>query len=445
MEKKLVPILLMVVIVFNFILCNFAYADTLDDITSVTSAVTRYGGNGTIKGEAVQSLIENGTDSQGNSMNEKNFGISLGGLIFQDLASVIDAFPITIQTIMSVITLNPNSSQTAFTTLTDGSGIHDFINRFFSLSGSNPNHYTIERTVFNEISIFNIDVFNQSESYTNSAGENKEVIFQHYLNLKFKESVTGWFYSIRLIAMMINLCVLIYVGIRMAITTIASEEAKYKKMLFWWVESMIMLFCLHYIIYAILYIGNVILNIINILRVSAIESGNVATFEDIIINRIYLAMMIDSGSRFFLYSLFFWFLTGIQVKFLLTYLKRTFTVLFLVVISPLITVTFPIDKLGNGKAEAFEMWLKELVINVLIQPIHAIVYLVFVYTAGKIAATAPWVAMIFLLSLGRVENIVRNVFKITDSVDNVNMARNGGGKGPGIGATLRMLMPGRGK
>ena len=43
-----------------------------------------------------------------------------------------------------------------------------------------------------------------------------------------------------------------------------------------------------------------------------------------------------------------------------------------------------------------------------------------------------------LLSLGKVENIVRNIFKVTDSVDNVNLATKGG-KGPGIGGTFKMF------
>ena len=307
-----------------------------------------------------------------------------------------------------------------------------------SILGTLGDHFTIERVVFNEIALFNIDVFNQEDSFTNGSGEHTETIYQHNLILKLKENVTQWFYIVRLLATMINLCVLIFVGIKMASSSIASEEAKYKKLLVWWVEGMVLLFCLHYIMYAIIFLGNLLLNIVNILRFSAIANDKAVSFEDIIINRIYLAMMINSGTKFFLYSIFFWILTFLQLKFFFLYMKRTFTVMFLVVVSPLITVTFPIDKMDNGRAEAFEQWFKEFVINIIIQPIHAIVYLVFVYLAGKIAETAPIVGMVFLLSLGRIENIVRNVLKITDSVANVNSATKGG-KGPGLGGAMKMF------
>ena len=120
--------------------------------------------------------------------------------------------------------------------------------------------------------------------------------------------------------------------------------------------------------------------------------------------------------RIFLYSLFFWFITAMHIKFFLAYFKRTFTVYFLAIISPFITVTYPIDKMGDGKAQAFENWLKEFFINLFIQPIHAAIYIVFVFTAGRIAEKAPMVAMIFLLSLSEVEKIVRKVFGTPASV-----------------------------
>ena len=423
MKKKLVPMLLIVVIVFNFILGTVSYADKDDERLNDLS---RYGGNETIKGEAVQSLSENGTDSKGNTMEHTNFGVSLIGVLFQIIASIVDSFPMTVQSILSGLTTNPTNS-----------GELGFVKTIIGLDLEN--HFTIERTVFNEIAIFNIDVFNQDESFTNGSGSHTETIYQNYRNLELKQQVTRWYYIIRLIASMINLCILIYIGIKMAISSAATEEAKYKKMIIWWVESMIMLFMLQYIMYIIIALGNVLMNIINSLRFNLIANEAAVSFEDKIITRIYRAFEISGGTRFFFYSVCFWFLTAMHLKFFITYIKRTYTVCFLVVISPLITVTFPIDKLDNGKAEAFEKWLKEFIINVMIQPIHAIVYLVFIYTAGKIAEKAPLVAMIFLLSIGRIENIVRHIFQITDSVNNVNSAMQGGGKGPGFVGIAKMF------
>lgn len=424
MKKKLLSVLLIIVLVFNFIYTTNVYAD-LDDVSKDFS---RYGGNSTIKGEAAQSIVENGTDSSGTSMTHQNAGPSFVGVLLQILASIIDAVPIALQSLMSLFTVNPSSS-----------GDASFSGAISSL-GATANHFTIERAVFNEVSMFNIDVFNFDESYTNGIGEHTETIYQSDLILTLKKSVAGWYYACRLLAMMINLCVLIYVGIKMAISTVASEEARYKKMLISWAESMLVLFFLHYIMYALIQVGHVILNIINVLRYNAIAENSSISFEDVIIDQIYLQFTISSGFSFFLYSIFFWFLTSLQLKFFITYMKRMFTVMFLTVISPFITVTYSIDKMGDGKAQAFEAWFKEFLINIAIQPIHAGIYLVFVYTAGKIAQKAPWVAMLFLLSLGRVENAVRNIFGIVDSVQNVDEARKEKKGGAGFGGMMKMFM-----
>ena len=65
-------------------------------------------------------------------------------------------------------------------------------------------------------------------------------------------------------------------------------------------------------------------------------------------------------------------------------MKRFLMVGFLIVISPLITITYSIDKAGDGKAQAFSTWLKEFMVNILIQPLHALIYLVFVLMAKRL-------------------------------------------------------------
>lgn len=81
-------------------------------------------------------------------------------------------------------------------------------------------------------------------------------------------------------------------------------------------------------------------------------------------------------------------------------------------ISPLITITYSIDKAGDGQAQAFSNWIKEFLLNVLIQPLHALIYMVFVFTANNIAAQSPIVAVAFLMSMGTVEKMVKTVFNI---------------------------------
>ena len=403
MKKKLLAVLLIIVLVFNFICTSHVYADLDDESTGIPES----NGSGTVDPNAAQELIDNGKDPDG---NEPTIGSTLIGLIFQAIALLFNSFPMTIQIFMTQMAKNPTASNNP---LKDAA---DFTIDLISLNTNVKDFFTIERTVFNEVALFNIDVFDLDDTYTVGSGADQETINQSPTILKLKESTAGWFYACRLLAMMINLCVLIYIGIKMAISTVSSEEARYKKMLISWLESMVVLFLLHYIMSFAISLGNIVLNIIYNLR----EGMTVEGFETIIMGKIYNAISEKTGMQVFLYSVFFWFLTLIQVKFFITYFKRILSIMFLTIIAPFITVTYPIDKMGDGKAQAFEAWFKEYIINIAIQPIHAAIYLVFVFTAGSIAEKAPFVAMVFLLSLGRVENLVRNVFGITDSISMKN-------------------------
>lgn len=85
-------------------------------------------------------------------------------------------------------------------------------------------------------------------------------------------------------------------------------------------------------------------------------------------------------------------------------------------ISPLVTITYSIDKAGDGKAQAFSTWMKEFMLNVLIQPLHAIIYLVFLLTANEIAERAPLVAIALLMAMGQAERMVKTIFDVKDGV-----------------------------
>ena len=70
--------------------------------------------------------------------------------------------------------------------------------------------------------------------------------------LILKEAIATWYYLIRTISIAVMLLALIFIGIKMATTTIASEKAFFQRMLFDWVAGMILVFGIHYIMVFIL-------------------------------------------------------------------------------------------------------------------------------------------------------------------------------------------------
>ena len=59
--------------------------------------------------------------------------------------------------------------------------------------------------------------------------------------------VIHWFSAILNIEIVLSMSVLLYIGIRMLLSTVAQDKAKYKQMLIDWVVSLCLLFFMHYI------------------------------------------------------------------------------------------------------------------------------------------------------------------------------------------------------
>ena len=75
----------------------------------------------------------------------------------------------------------------------------------------------------------------------------------------FRTSVAQWYYTLRLIAAGGLLIILIYVGIKMALSTIAKDQARYKEMFMDWVSSVALLFMLHWIIAFVITVNNALM------------------------------------------------------------------------------------------------------------------------------------------------------------------------------------------
>lgn len=67
-----------------------------------------------------------------------------------------------------------------------------------------------------------------------------------------RKTVASWYYALRNFAIVALLCVLVYVGIRMIMSTVAQDKNKYKSMFKDWLVALCLLFVMHYIMIGIL-------------------------------------------------------------------------------------------------------------------------------------------------------------------------------------------------
>lgn len=389
--KKTIALLLVILLMFNFIFANGVYAAQSDD----DEEDSVWGQSADYSSESFAGLTESGTDDDNNEFTFGSLGTSIIGFITGLISRLLNAFiALQIDLIMSDLTCSTE--------------INDDGNKEFQF------FFTIDRAVFNRVPLFNVNYFDTEETY--SVGDTD--LQANASNLAIKESVTGVYFLCRILALAIGLLVLIYIGIRMAISTVASEQAKYKKMLISWVESVIIIFLMPYLISLIFSFGEVLTDSFYGIRNQLLgknatgTAGTYDIFEDTIRTNALNLVTGASGLQLTLWSIIYWCLLFAEMKFLWTYLKRFLMVGFLIAISPLITITYSIDKAGDGKAQAFSIWFKEFIVNVLIQPLHALIYVIFVLTANAIAASSPIVALAMLMAMGQVERMVKVIFDL---------------------------------
>ncbi len=387
--KKLVTSMLLIVLLFNFIFLNSSYGAAEDNADDSVLAQEAKPSDGMMK-----SILEEGTaahkqdDSIKTTLSFANFGSSIVGFVLGILSRLFNA----------VIALELDIIFGQLTYTVENGELQYFV--------------TIDRLVFNRIPLLNANYFNTNDTY--KIGDLELPINEN--NKLIKESIASVYTICRILALIIGLVVLVYIGIRMAISTVASEQAKYKKMLIGWFESIVIIFAMPYIMAALFTIEEVLIGVFYELRNSLMGGNTNEVFENVVRNIVLELVFSASGIELTMWSIMYWVLLYMEIKFLWTYTKRFFMIGFLVAIAPLVTITYSIDKAGDGKAQAFSNWLKEFMLNVLIQPLHAIIFLVIVMTANNIASKAPIIAIFLLLSMGTVEKMVRVVFNVSDSV-----------------------------
>lgn len=92
------------------------------------------------------------------------------------------------------------------------------------------------------------------------------------------------------------------------------------------------------------------------------------------------------------------------------YVKRVIYIAFLTLIAPTVALTYPIDKIKDGKAQAWNMWFKEYVFNLLIQPFHLLIYTILVGSAIELATTSLIYAVIAIYFVIPAEKLLRKFF-----------------------------------
>ena len=363
--KKIFTISIIVTVISCVFLSKPTFADkytspSLSDIDSESS------------GENANSLLENGTvstttgtqDSNGESGTEKTEkSIKWPNAIpLRILVSVLSIFPFIANKMLSLV------------------------------AGDN---FTIWKLLTNKITVTDIDFWKSSS--------------EDWINI-IRNNVAIWYYSVRNIAIVGMMVVLIYIGLRMAMLTIAGgdprDQAKYKKLFINWLVGFSLTIILHYVLIFAIQVADLFTKII--IKVFEDSSTNTGIENDLV-NSTWSEVWSSDNKHPFWEFIIYCFLVYYQFKFFWIYVMRALKIYFYIIISPLVCMTYSIDKIKDNKSQTLDRWVAEFLTELLMQPIQLLTYTIFIVSMDEILKESP-ILLIFILMT--ISNINKTISKL---------------------------------
>ena len=297
------------------------------------------------------------------------------------------------------------------------------------------------------------------------SAENKGTDKVYTMSYELANTVKFWYNIMRTLAIVGMMSVLVYIGIRILLSSTAEQQAKQKKLFGDWLVGMVLLFTMQYImVFANIAVDHLteMFRSINPMGQAAFipdkdglvekelkkynievtsdpnespagnnmkvyktskqegkkltgEEGEYIEWHTDLMGHLRIALQANanSGFNYIGYTIMFIVMIAYTVIFIVIYIKRVIYMAFLTVIAPLVALTYPIDKANDGSAQGFNYWFKEYIFNLLLQPVHLLTYTILVSTAIKFA-TSNWLYSLIVLGfITQAEKIVRQMFNFS--------------------------------
>lgn len=271
-----------------------------------------------------------------------------------------------------------------------------------------PNVMVCPEYIFsNRIALLDVDFVNPT-TYYNQDGKQ--------ITASLQGTIASWYRAFRNIAIVAMLTILVYIGIRILIGSTAQDKAKYKERLTDWVVGLCLIFVMHFIMAGTLMVTKGITNMLSSVNSNYViqlpESEGGAVIKENLTGYVRLLAQQKDVGESFVYVIMYLVMVIFTYMFLIKYIKRVLYMAFFTMISPLVAMTYPLDKLADGKSQGFTMWFKEFLMNALIQPVHLILYTVFVSTATSLAQDNIIYSLVALGFMIPSEKFIKSMFRL---------------------------------
>ncbi len=304
-----------------------------------------------------------------------------------------------------------------------GEGVINTSEFFSWILGENfdiPNFlYSPEAIFSNNIAALDVNFLNPN-TYTSVSETDSAQEAAHSAGEMLRQTISDWYISFRNIAIVGLLSVLVYLGIRILISSTAVDKAKYKESLRSWVVALCLVFFIHFIMSGLLMITDKFTDLFSKSANSGItiqvasdssraQNGNIYFRTNLIGFARFNAQSTDMYNTA-AYTIIYIALVIYTYVFTFMYFKRFLYMAFFTMIAPLVALTYPIDKAGDGQAQAFNLWFKEYTMNLILQPVHLILYVALVSSAMDLVKQNIIYALVAIAFLIPAEKFIKKMF-----------------------------------
>lgn len=244
----------------------------------------------------------------------------------------------------------------------------------------------------NKIKMFNVNFFENKSKNDNS------------LSAQLRNVIATWYIALRNIGLVLMLLVLVFIGIKITISSVASDKAKYKQLLVDWLVAVCLLVFMHYIMVFSVNLTEAFTDMFSGTYVKEFNGKPMDLQIRAALTRSY--SLNDVQDRFY-WALIYMIYTALSLTFVWQYLKRVIKIAFLTLFAPLMAASYPIDKMMDGKAQAFDRWLKDYMFTLMIQPLQMLLYSILVGSLSTLASTNGVYGIVALCSLIPIEKLLR--------------------------------------
>lgn len=183
-----------------------------------------------------------------------------------------------------------------------------------------------------------------------------------------KNEISNVYVLLRNISAVMLLCLLIYTGIRILLTTGSPrDEAKWKEALMTWVKALCLLMFMHFIMIGVFFISK------KITEALGYSTMGDLSIVGVIRGKLRRDFWLYQDTAYIVDTIMYVYVTYLTIVFFFAYFKRLVWIVILIIFSPIVAVMYAFGKRGH---EVFNKWLKEYIYAVFLQSFHMLIFYV---------------------------------------------------------------------